>query len=94
MPFCLTASPSTLETDMATFPIIGLDNGIVNLHYAKDDSTHIYSKSVNQMQSEYISFDSDSQLKTENFGFVNWLNLYYGTLKYSKELEKYADAHI
>ena len=73
---------------------IGLDNGIVNLHYAKDDSTHIYSKSVNQMQSEYISFDSDSQLKTENFGFVNWLNLYYGTLKYSKDLEKYADAHI
>lgn len=73
---------------------IGLDNGIVNLHYAKDDIYHLYSKSVNQMQSEYVSHDSDFQLKTENFGFVNWLNLYYGTLKYDKELEKYADAHI
>ncbi len=73
---------------------ICLDNGIVNLHYAKNDSTHIYSKSVNQMQSEYAEDDNEILLKTENFGFVNWLNLYYDSMKYNKSLETNADSPL
>ena len=40
---------------------------------------------------DYYEDDSKEKMKTENFDFVNWLNLYSGTLEYKSEYEKYAD---
>lgn len=73
---------------------LGLDIGTVNLHYSKDDNGHLYSKSVNYMQGEYTWNDSDLFVNTENFGFVNWVNLYSGSMKYDESVEKYADASV
>lgn len=40
---------------------------------------------------DYYEDDSPEKMKTENFDFVNWLNLYSGILEYKPEYEKYAD---
>ena len=39
----------------------------------------------------YFEDDSRDELKTENFDFENWINLYSGILQYRPEYEKYAD---
>lgn len=39
----------------------------------------------------YFEDDSREKLKTENFDFENWINLYSGILQYRPEYEKYAD---
>lgn len=39
----------------------------------------------------YFEDDSIDKLKTENFDFENWINLYSGILQYRPEYEKYAD---
>ena len=39
----------------------------------------------------YFEDDSRDKLKTENFDFENWINLYSGILQYRPEYEKYAD---
>lgn len=40
---------------------------------------------------DYFESDSAEKLKTENFDFENWLNLYSGILQYRPEYERYAD---
>lgn len=40
---------------------------------------------------EFFYDDSPDKMKTVNFDFVNWFNLYSGTLEYKPEYEKYAD---
>ena len=80
--------------DLIKGGFICLDNGMVNLHYLKHDLNHYYSKSVNMMQNEFSFNDDKNKLKTECFGFVNWINLYYGQLSYEECVEKYAEASI
>lgn len=40
---------------------------------------------------DFFENDSRDKLKTENFDFENWLNLYSGILQYRPEYERYAD---
>lgn len=46
---------------------------------------------LHEFYGDYFEDDSDEKLKTYNMDFVNWLNLYSGTLQYKPEYEKYAD---
>lgn len=39
----------------------------------------------------YFGKEKQDQFKCYNWDFINWLNLYSGTLKYKEEYEKYAD---
>lgn len=71
-----------------------LDTAMVNMHYNKDDFNHFYAKSVNFMQGEYTLNDSVEALNTEDFGFVNWVNLWSESMQYEKSVEKYAEASI
>ena len=38
-----------------------------------------------------VYINDDEKIKTVNFDFVNWLNLYSDTLKYKEEYEELAD---
>lgn len=67
--------------------LICVDMKTLDIKWPKYDGKyrlHIY-------YGDYFYDDNDEKLKTENFDFVNWFNLYMGTLKYNTELEKYAD---
>ena len=46
---------------------------------------------LHEFYGDFFEYDSDEKVKTMNFDFVNWLNLYSGTLKYCPEYEKYSD---
>lgn len=50
-----------------------------------------YKYCINTFYGDYFSDDDEKKLKTVNFDFINWLNLYSGTLKYKEEYEKLAD---
>ena len=46
---------------------------------------------LHEFYGDYFEYDSDETLKTYNMDFVNWLNLYSGSLQYKPQYEKYAD---
>lgn len=50
-----------------------------------------YRYRMHHYYGNYFEDDSREKLKTENFDFENWINLYSGILQYRPEYEKYAD---
>ena len=67
--------------------LICLDMKTLDIKWPKYDGKY----RLHTYYGEYFNDDDKRKLKTENFDFVNWFNLYMGTLKYDKSLEDYAD---
>lgn len=70
--------------------LICVDIKLIDLDWPKYE----YHFSENVMTGSYFEDDNELMLKTANVDFVNWLNLYNGTLKYVPEYEKYADVSL
>lgn len=66
---------------------ICLDFKTLDLYWPKYEMK--YAEHV--ISGAYFGIDSKEELRTENFDFINWFNLYSGSLKYKPEYEKYAD---
>ena len=69
---------------------IAVDRNMVDLYTTKYDYSHKDHVSF----SEYFKDDTEEKKKTMNFGFINWLNLYSGSLNYKTEYEKEADVSM
>ena len=67
--------------------LICIDMKSVDLIWPKYEGKYC----INTFYGDYFSDDDEKKLKTVNFDFINWLNLYSGTLKYKEEYEKLAD---
>ena len=67
--------------------VICLDMKTLDLVWPKYESRY----REHTMYGEYFHDDNHEKLKTANFDFINWFNLYKGSLKYKQEYEKYAD---
>lgn len=67
--------------------LICVDLKMLDIYWPKYDGKY----KLHEFYGDYFESDSAEKVKTMNFDFVNWLNLYTGTLKYSPEYEKYAD---
>ncbi len=68
--------------------LICIDNQYIDLYWPKYDN---YRYRLHNLYGSYFESDSELRKKTENFNFVNWLNLYTGKLTYCKDYEAYAD---
>lgn len=66
---------------------ICLDFRTVDLYWPKYEMKY----AEHAISGAYFGSDSEEELRTENFDFVNWFNLYSGSLQYKPEYEKYAD---
>lgn len=66
--------------------------------YSMKEADILWPKYNGQYESNFLfgeyfgANDSDEHMATMCFDLPNWLNLYFGTLKYKEEYEKYADA--
>lgn len=67
--------------------LICVDRKTLDLFWPKYDRKY----EENAYFGDYSLDDNAKRLMTLNFDFVNWLNLYCGTIEYSDELERYAD---
>lgn len=67
--------------------LICLDMKTLDIVWPKYDGKY----SMHTFYGDYFEDDSPEKMKTVNFDFVNWFNLYSGSLEYKPEYEKYAD---
>lgn len=67
--------------------LICIDRKTINLQWPKYESKY----QENAYNGDFFFDDDEKTLKTMNFDFVNWLNLYSGTLQYSSKYEDYAN---
>lgn len=67
--------------------LICVDIKTLGLDWPKYDSKY----PLHSFFGEYFIEDNPEKMKTVNFDFVNWFNLYSGSLVYKPEYEKYAD---
>lgn len=67
--------------------MICFDMRLLDLVWPKYEQHH----NEHNYYGEFFYDDSPDKMKTVNFDFVNWFNLYSGTLEYKPEYEKYAD---
>lgn len=66
---------------------ICMDRSLIDLYIVKYDYSHMDHVS----NGTYFKNDDSERNLTNKFGFVEWLNLYYGDAKYEDEYEKKAD---
>lgn len=67
--------------------LICLDMKMIDLVWPKYENK--YKEHI--FYGDYFYDDSTEKMKTMNFDFINWFNLYSGTLKYLPDYEKLAD---
>lgn len=67
--------------------LICVDRKTIDLVWPKYEGQSM----LNEYFGDYFLDNNEEFLKTMNFDFVNWFNLYSGTLKYNLDFEKYVD---
>ena len=67
--------------------LICVDMNTLDIYWPKYEGKY----RLHEFYGAYFEYDSVEKVKTANFDFVNWLNLYSETLKYDPVYEKYAD---
>lgn len=70
--------------------LICVDIQMIDLDWPKYES-HFAEHSASGL---YFKDDDCRKLKTANFDFANWFNLYNGVIKYTPEYEAYADVPL
>ena len=70
--------------------LVCVDIKTLDIAWPKYDEHYQY----NAFAGEFFLDDSWEKLKTMNFDFINWFNLYTGAINYHYEYEKYADARF
>lgn len=67
--------------------LICVDMKMLDIYWPKYENKYL----LHEFYGDYFERDSQSKLMTVNFDFINWLNLYSGSLQYVPKYEQYAD---